>query len=1475
MKKTLKKRHSELIYQYRFDFFAMVVMVGFIMYYVEVLLRPGQIVFSDIDFPFHSSTYLDEIFGIWNTKWNTTSMLNIPRLLVLLPSYLLAKVAGDNGDLFLKSFVVQNLVGAGLSFYLFCKRLVGVYIGQNFNMSRIFVIIFGSLYYALNPWVIFRIQHIYLLVGYSLFPLILLLFLKVFDHKFQAAAIVDYSPLRNKLYYENVRDIILLAYIITIASAAIHYFFYTVFLLSALLVLLVLKYWIKYRHMAMDNKRAMWLNLFKKTVILGTLLVCFSFYWLFIYIGSILFDVQASQNNINVIDTYVAFSRHSSFKEVVYLISYWWPMIDMRQLSLGFYIGGGMILLTSFLGVIFHAFRHHILLFMGVLSIFLAVFATGVYYPLIAKFFLLMVNFPIIGNMFRDPNKLVALLAIFFGVFFVFGLEWFLKISDRLQRYRQVYIYTIIGVATLCLMGYLMPMKSIYFDHFYAPIEEPQSYRELTEYYEQDNAHYGIYLPVAEEMIQPYSRVATPYWNVNPYSEHTLSKATGDIHIYNSPIPTLFQHEGNDPVISYYFNYIQYLLDQGRTNKISCFLEAFGGDQIIYHDEYLQQSNRQDFNLEILRMDDELQPQFNNAVFTVFDNGIDRKNRDQEFSTIDTIIQTPYGLERTAIYNQVGLYNPLVYPIIYLNQKQSADASMDTIEFNPSGINNIVEARDTYDIVFSMLPEHYYLYPFQWTNQGNVFLGWSKTFLSSVDWDWYLESQDIKDRHFDFDRGKGVAVTFASSHLNIEPYLRDTIKGKRIMDFDTMLRTENLFVSDNPDMFEINSNPYSDINEFQTLHGELIKGDPKDIWQVAKSGVLEAHGKTPYYFELMISGRDVDRLHLKVRFYNEDSEEIGVSYIVAATEESYFDTIQFVGEVISPSETAYMRLDLLSFQNPQYKSYWWIHDINIYDLSQYVQDNTIEGSYEANTAGTHEVFIRTFNSSKGGKLSLLVDEKVFQIETYDAKKNAFGWYHLGQINLEEGQYPVQLTAQDGFNSVNAIVILPQNAYTDAINQVTKNLKKAGIVMSFEPTIDLAYEGNIQSERIYPPLSLGKGVALAQGTIKGEFDVLVSDIYTFNPTVLYVDEELGYGRMTIYKEEHPLVIWDLGERIRYDEQELIIDYTTNVPSYAYSFIDLKTPYRYKENVEYSVGLEPGKYTFLIELYSQTQNQSGLEHIKPFDPSIIQFPIEDTKSNEVGSCERITPDMMREEIKNDMLTITMDPTCSTDWYSYGTQKIDVYFEEEFLIRYDAKSEYLQNRHAKVLFLDDANNFKGDIYINEVEEQYKSQWNHYEQLVKVPKGATQMIIQFLGNGDRKQFSILKIKGFEIYNYNTFITLDHLFVENTVARQLRQYERKKEPVILRREQNQWGVSYTFEEKIEKSVVLNTFLSPNKNWRLGKESYDYLLNGVTQGFLLMNQESVLLKLLLMPGYLVGLGIHLMTLLFCGFWIVKKGKNNG
>ena len=819
------------------------------------------------------------------------------------------------------------------------------------------------------------------------------------------------------------------------------------------------------------------------------------------------------------------------------------------------------------------------------------------------------------------------------------------------------------------------------------------------------------------------------------------------------------------------------------------------------------------------------------------------------------------------------LYNPLQTPIIYLNQKKSQAETVEEISFWTKEIPGFIEAKNEYDIIFSKLPEKYYLYPFEWTNQGNVFLGWSKTFMSSVDWSWYLESQDMKNRSFEFDRSGGVAVTFASKKLDIQPYLRDTITGKLIMDFDTMLRTENLFVPDNPDLFEINSNPYSEIREFQTLHGELIKGNPKNIWQVAKSGVLEANGGTPYYFELLISGRDVDRLHLKVRFYDENNEEIGVSYIVGSTQESYFDTIKFIGEVISPSKTAAMRMDLLSFQNPEFKSYWWIHDINIYDLSQYVKENKIQGEYEALTTDDYDVYIRTFNSNKGGELQLDVGEESFILNTLDQEKNAFAWHYLGMTKLQQGKHPIYLNGKDGFNGVNAIVILPHRIYEQAKEHVSTRLKDKPIIMSYESSTDLKYSGNIQSERIYPSLSMGKGIALQTGEIHGEFDVLNADEYTIYPNIQYVYKDKGYGKMTVYKNGDTIASWLLNERIQNEEKENIVEYTTNSRTYPYSFLEIMTPYRFEDNNGYNLELDSGHYRFKIELISETPNQSLKENIKPFDPSIIRFPPENTQVNDQGSCERITPDMMRESVENDTLKIIMDPTCSTDWYSYGSNKIDVEQNQELLIRFDARSQYLKNRHAKVLFLDDANYFKGEVYINEVEEQYKKLWNHYEQLVKVPKDSTKMIIQFLGNGDRENESLLEIKDYGVYNYNEFIALDHMFIENKKAKAMREAKPEQTPQAISRQVDQFGLNYIMERATNEPVILNTYLSPNKNWRLDGLSSDLLLNGITQGFIIQDKAEIQFELLLMPGYLVGLGIHVLSLLVCGIWLVKKRKH--
>ncbi len=48
-------------------------------------------------------------------------------------------------------------------------------------------------------------------------------------------------------------------------------------------------------------------------------------------------------------------------------------------------------------------------------------------------------------------------------------------------------------------------------------------------------------------------------------------------------------------------------------------VKAFGVNQLIYHNEYIDQENRQDFNEEVLGLQENLEKTYENGIFKVFD----------------------------------------------------------------------------------------------------------------------------------------------------------------------------------------------------------------------------------------------------------------------------------------------------------------------------------------------------------------------------------------------------------------------------------------------------------------------------------------------------------------------------------------------------------------------------------------------------------------------------------------------------------------------------------------------------------------------------------------------------------------------------------------------------------------------------------------------------------------------------------------
>lgn len=1442
LKRDLVSKIESTIYLYRYDLFALAIMFIAILVFFDILWQPGQIVFSDIDFPFTAEAYMEEIIGLWNNRWNTTSMLNIPRLFIVLPSYGLSMLFDFRGSMFLKAFVIQLIGMSTFTAYLLMKRLISIYMGRLFDLPKIMGLIIGSLFYGLNPYVIFRIQHIYLLVGYSLFPLVLLLFFKVFDIKFQRQFIKTYSPYGGKIYKENYRDIILLAYTVTMASAAIHYFFYSVLALGIIFILLLLKYYIQYK--GRDRKKII-TCIFIKLIIFSVFFAGFSFFWLSIYLGSILVSASASQHNINVIDTYTMFSRNSSLREVLLHISYWWRMIPDTTFGMTFTLGGGVLILLAAIGALYNGVKRHIVLLVSLLAGMMALLSTGVQYPIVSRVFLLLCNLPFFGNVFRDPNKLVGLLALCFSILMTFGLESIVEIIRKKEGHRFL-IAGIFSVATLSLILYLWPMKIAFVDQYYKPITEPTAYKELRNFYE-DRDRYALYLPTAEQMLRPIHHIATPRWNNS--KDISVEKATGDVHIYNAPMKTLFHHEGNDPMITYVMNWMQWLLDQGRTVELGRYLRVFGVDDFIYMDQFRDHEARQTFNKEILARQNGLNEQYNNDIFTVHSVTSEKENIPVKK------IWTPYGLQKIETFSDLNAYDLLEQPLIFMNQK---NYSLDSLFTE----GDYIDIKNANDIYLSSIPPVYRAYPFDWVSELNPFLKWSKTYLKNPDWAWYMQQIGNINKEFDLDQGHGVVVTFASAELAIPPHERHKYSGTLVMDFDTMLRTDTFFEAEMPNLYDVQANPIKSLSSVGVVNGVLSKGDPNNIWQVAKSKLIKAKENTPYSYNMLISGRHTNKLHVKVRFFDKDREEIGIQYVTAPDAYTDFEAVNFYGEAVSPKGTKYMRIDLLAFQRPEVKTYWWIHDINIYDYSAHKEENVIHGQVTIPESGDYELYTRVFKSPKGGLLKMRIDNQGYEVPTSD-ELYGFHWHYIGNKHFEKGDKKIEITNIKGFNAINQLVYLPVDKKESLLLPIKKTMKAATQIIGLEGETDFKVEGNIQSRTLIPEQSNGTGLDLTSGRAVTNFEVIEANHYSIDVDVLFPFAEKGRVDLSIYDSTDSLVYTKRLMRdvsaLSYRNEE--VHFTPLSEDYLYDLVSMSPKKIYKNKaIKDSIYLEEGTYTLEFLVESNVQNLGPLTSLDKFDPDQLKVSYAFASPNDqnCSSCERISEDMFRHEFVDDRIVIHYDPTCSCDWYIYSTPMIPVTPLEELRVSYSALSEHVRLRHGKLVFVDAYDHVVDTAFVFEVEESEKAKWQAYEQLITVPEGAERVLLQFWARGNKELEGYLTIKDLELERYSHYISLDKVIIKED-ERSIEMISNKTDGNIF--VHNKKRMSLDLTKSGDKSLLWNSFMSPSNLWRNNGNTYDLALNGITMGYVVTNEETTL-EVVLSKVYYAGVLLHLITGLF-------------
>ncbi|MCH3963474.1 MAG: hypothetical protein LKE46_04315 [Clostridium sp.] len=1402
----IKNLHK--IKKYKNDFFCLSLLTVLVLLWLKPIYASGQIVFSDIDFGFSSSRYLNEIFGAWNERWSSATLLNVPRLVYILPFYILSMVFDYSGEVFIKSFLTVIILSSGFSMYFFTRRLMRVYFAKEFNFIESFALIAGAFLYTLNPWVIVRIQHIYLLCGYGLFPLVFLSFFNAFDPNFQKYLIEDYDVNNPKLYRRNIYDLFMLSSVFLFSAAAIHYFFYGVIFLFCLLFLILVKLFAAYLSKREYNYKNIIVNLIYKILLFGLFFILTNAYWLSMYVFSILLKAQVTQHNVNVVDTYFMFGRHSSIQNIIYLISYWWPMFDLKSIPKSFYLGGGTVIAVILFTALFKGYRNNIILFFIMASIVCLILSTGMNIDAFSQIFIFMTDLPVIGSIFRDPNKLDGLMLMGFCVILNFGLQ--LIISNFKDKSLATALnFSVVAGVIVCIMIWINPYYVHYIKGFYSPVKEPKEYSDLQNKLEDKNSYTSkvLYLPTSEDMIQPESGIATPYWNVNGEKDGML-KATGDIHMYSSQKNTIFQYEGNSVNIKYYMNFLQYLMDFGKSHNIGQLVSAFGVNEFVYNSEYLGQEIRQKFNKYILDLQSGLQKKYENKISTLYEI----KDSIGYLYNVPKKIYTPYGLSRLESYLNMPNFNFNDYGVIF-----SSIDRKSYIETLNKG--DYIEASSVNDLLLSNLSKDDYLLPFDFVDSANAFLNWAKTMPQNNDWLWFLESQGIDNFPFDFDYNSGVVFTFASNKLEVPANKVDTVKGKPISDFKKVIDEKKFFVADNPENFKITASPASKAGSYPVVHGEIAQGESDNIWEVAKLGILDAKENNPYRFRILASGTGVNKMHFKVKFYDKNMKELNSNYIARPSESSNFKAMDFRAAFVSPPKTRYMRLELLSYKNSKKKAQLDIHNINIDDLEEYKGPNTFTIDKNFRESADRDVYMRAFVSSRGGKLKVTIGGKSVEADTYDKSMNQFQWINLGKFHFNSGSNEIIVQNESGFNAVNVFSLVSEDEYNSMLKKVKAAVNKSNIFCFFEAENDFTYTGNIQSDRVFPKLSLGKGISSQNGVLERKFDVLKSGSYSFALNASAYKGNNGHIKLTIQNLDNNKIISKVLNSSAFNknsgDETYVIDKDGADDSFRQVLKKVDGEMDYYNQVGVSnVYLEKGKYKIEIVFDSKVPFLSELTDIHQFDH------METSNS----------------EMNDNTLYINFKKGKSQDWKDYASKKMPVREQGQYLLRADLISKNIKNRHMKITFFDENSNIISVKYIDDVEENFKSSWNSYEQILTAPKDAEYMQFHILCRKNEAGDGYIAMKNYGILDYSQLICVDNLIMyEGNNYNEFFTRDLPKKDMDYRRIDSMKR-NFKIDNPQKENVLVNYIESPTPLWNMSIEGKnqrdDLILNGVTSGFM-------------------------------------------
>ncbi|MHB8984369.1 MAG: hypothetical protein ACYC38_00325 [Eubacteriales bacterium] len=1425
----------------------------------SIWLSHGYIVFSDLDFGMDDSTYIARIAGLYNQQFSSMNFFNLSRLVFILPFYLLSLAGGKVVCHFLlKSIITGIFILSAAGMYLLCERILQRNFGGFTRNYHYVGLIIPALYYAVNPWVIMRIQHLFLLAGYAAYPWVLLYFMEFMfageiakNSGIKELNVLGKTVRLKWVDYAEVKAAILVAVFVSIGSAGIHYFLYYIltFIFFGLMILSRdLQQSIKEKSGFRNTLKA---HLRKAVFLYGTCLA-FNAYWLFTYLAAI-FITDIQPQNVNVVETLNIFSRYSTLPRVLYLISYWWPMFNLdNYLDRYFWISGGVLLgIIAYIVFYRYSWRFYIRLYANA-AVFALLLAMGTNTDIIGDLNVLIVTkLPVIGHIFRDPNKIIGPLVAYLAILIGFGVDriiYFLKMANYNRAVQLLFVCSLL----VCLHMYNRPFQAVFINGYYAGAEAPQDYREVQEHYLPGGKIF--WAPNMDNML--LSNGMTNYnWN----QANGIMKTAGDFHLYSSAKPAVFQNENNYVLINYIQSYFQYLLDTAGAQNLGLLAGWMGFNEVGFHRDVYGQEERTAFNRQVLEGQKDLAKHYQDSTFSLYATPDDQGkilgiNRLVYFTKgLNSLLQMFDRREDLKV-------SPEDTGLVWAQSRQQ------DLRFEPG---DIMVGDNKWDFIMPLIDKRYFTYPFDYINTGNPDTAWAKTMVKESEWLWLLKLNHITDKNWDYDYGRGVVYTTTPYELGISPHKAPLYRGQQILGMKDVL-SRQFFTPENPDVFNLTVFP--ETSSEGVLSGTIMGGvSGSNEWQVASSQPVRIEGGKFIRLYSLVSGINTGKLHFKVYFYDDYHNEIKVSYATIAGEMSEYTRVPVVCDTNVPEGTSFMEIHILSTQDVAKPVYFWIHDFAVYDNSALKRENILSVPVKSlSPDGRYRVMARVFKSAAGGRLVIKGEDRSVEVDLKDAK-NRFEWVEAGELALPRGR--LDIAPGDGFSVINVLLVIPAGEFERIVCEASDRLNGAQADVSL-----LLNDYDIQDE--FPvkdlfetrrtPGSIDDTLfPICKGVASKKIDILKDGYYSF-----YVTGNIPGGG----KAGAVIVDGDGNERMLSlgDGKAVarsLMDYRCGVNHQKNSYFltlepDRDENWKVKQYYGGKIYLTRGAYQIRLDIDSHDRNNLQPDTLHPLSGNEITVPAENNDLEDqylmladlAGSSTNIT----REKRGNRNIFFNT-PYRGRMWLIYTLDRAPVHKGQLISFKAGLSHDALKDVHAKLLWVSNDGVLQKSQFVSK-----SSFSNNYYLLTRAPiDGYVQAC--FFAHSDGTDKGVFSLDDAELIDVDESVKIEGTFLLP---------ENIPEVLAGTAKERLHGTASIFERDGARCVVYNEPF--NSVWQMygggktGKNPFPVNLihNGYTAG-----GPTSIGVIMINPVLLSAYGLGVMITLFAflsGFYIlyrIPRSKN--